>query len=82
LTAYYEVSLDEEMLFGAIDHKQFEWLSYVWAFGKNYIGIRRRNGVLITYELFFTGIKAMRKGGRLGSSKFLTDTLSTICKWF
>jgi hypothetical protein len=41
LTSMYEISLDYPMLEAAIDHKQYEWLKYVWAFGKNYIGPRR-----------------------------------------
>jgi hypothetical protein len=41
LTSYYELSLDEDLIIQAIEQKQFEWLNYVWAFGKNYIGPRR-----------------------------------------
>ena len=41
LTAYYELAVDEEMIIYAIEQKEFEWLSYVWAFGKNYIGPRQ-----------------------------------------
>jgi hypothetical protein len=41
LTSMYEIAIDEEMLAAAIDHGQFQWLDYVWAFGKNYIGPRR-----------------------------------------
>ena len=41
LTSMYEISIDSQMISAAIDHKQYEWLSYVWAFGKNYLGARR-----------------------------------------
>jgi hypothetical protein len=84
LTAYYEISLDEDMLFSAIDYSQFEWLSHVWAFGKNYLGSRRRNGQIITYEMFFTGIKGMKRIAKqnIPAAKFFTETLSTLTKWF
>ena len=41
LTAYYEISLDQEMIYQAIDRGHYKWLNYLWAFGKNYIGSRR-----------------------------------------
>ena len=41
LTAYYEISIDEEMYLMAIENGNFDWLNYVYAFGKNYIGVRR-----------------------------------------
>jgi hypothetical protein len=41
LTAYYEISIDEEMIISAIDHGHFDWLNFVFAFGKNYTGVRR-----------------------------------------
>ena len=40
LTSYYEMSLDEDSFYQAVDNKSFTWLSFVWAFGKNYIGSR------------------------------------------
>ena len=41
LTAYYEVALEQEMIYQAVCNERFKWLNYVWAFGKNWIGIRR-----------------------------------------
>ena len=41
LTSYYELSLDEESYYQAVEGKKFGWLKFVWAFGKNYIGSRR-----------------------------------------
>jgi len=41
LTAYYELSLDEDSYYQAVDNKNFQWLEFVWAFGKNFIGSRR-----------------------------------------
>jgi hypothetical protein len=40
LTATYEISLEEEMIFKAIEYRHIHWLMYVWAFQKNYIGLR------------------------------------------
>ena len=37
LTAYYELALDKESYYYAIDNENFKWLSFVWAFGKNYL---------------------------------------------
>jgi hypothetical protein len=42
LTSMYEISLDLQMIENAIEFKQYEWLSYVWAFGKNFEGARRQ----------------------------------------
>jgi|LauGreDrversion4_2_1035121.scaffolds.fasta_scaffold95257_2 hypothetical protein len=41
LTAYYELSLTEERVIQAIFDKNFDWLSWVWSFEKNFIGPRR-----------------------------------------
>lgn len=38
LTAFYELSLDEDMIFKAIENRHMAWLQYVWAFKKNFIG--------------------------------------------
>lgn len=35
LTAFYRLSLDEEMINQAIDEDYFLWLNYLWAFKKN-----------------------------------------------
>ena len=37
-TAYYEITLTEEDIYTAIMSENYEWLNYVWAFRKNYIG--------------------------------------------
>ena len=41
LTAYYELHVSKEMILCAIDNNNFQWLNYLWAFGKNYLGPRR-----------------------------------------
>ena len=42
LTAYYELSLEDEAFINAVKRQYFDWLKYVWAFGKNYSGSRRQ----------------------------------------
>lgn len=42
MTSYYELSLDEDSYYLAVDNRNFQWLEFVWAFGKNYIGSRRQ----------------------------------------
>lgn len=49
ITAYYEISVGEDMIMKAMDQDHFEWLQFLWAFHKNYIGARHKNGFLITY---------------------------------
>ena len=83
LTAYYEISLDEDLIFSAIDNKQFEWLSYVWAFGKNYIGARCNRGKKLVFEDFFSALKEMKRTSKAAAAqKFLVDTLKIVCKWY
>lgn len=41
LTAYYEISIEDTYYYTAVENKNFKWLEFVWAFGKNFIGSRR-----------------------------------------
>ena len=41
LTSYYELSIQDEAYYSAVQNKNFKWLEFVWAFGKNYTGSRR-----------------------------------------
>jgi hypothetical protein len=41
LTAHYELCLTEEIVMTAASSKYFDWLNWVWAFDKNYLGPRR-----------------------------------------
>ena len=38
LTAFYEIYLDDETIKSAIEFGHFNWLKYLYAFNKNYIG--------------------------------------------
>ena len=53
ITAYYEIALEEEMIVRAIALGNYKWLQFAWAFDKNYIGSRMRDGLFITYEQLF-----------------------------
>ena len=41
LTSYYEISIDENMINKAVINNNYEWLRYVYCFGKNFLGVRR-----------------------------------------
>jgi hypothetical protein len=71
------------MIFSAFDHKYYEWLSYVWAFGKNYIGARRNKGKKLCFEELFTALKEMKRSSKAAAAnKFFVDTLKIVCKWY
>ena len=54
LTAYYEIELRTDMIEKAIERNNIQWLMYVWAFGKNYRGIRRsKEKKFVSYEMLF-----------------------------
>lgn len=40
LTAYYEIALEEDIIYRAVEHGHFQFLQYVWAFKKNFLGQR------------------------------------------
>jgi hypothetical protein len=51
ITAYYEISLQEEMLIRALQNDNYSWLLFIWAFDKNYIGTRNRaDALFIPFE--------------------------------
>lgn len=51
ITAYYEVSLEEEMIIRALANYNYHWLMFVWAFDKNYVGPRTKDDSLfINFE--------------------------------
>lgn len=54
ITIEYEIILDEEMLFNAVEMEQFDWLFYLWATKKNYLGNRNdHQPTFITFEQLF-----------------------------
>lgn len=58
ITAYYEVELNEDMIIKALTSENFEWLFFVWAFDKNYIGLRHKaESLFITFEQLFDLVK-------------------------
>lgn len=78
LTAYYELSLDENMIFAAIEQKSFQWLNYVWAFGKNYVGPRRlERSEKISLTNLFQFIK--KKNSKIKETE---RDIEMVCEWF
>lgn len=56
LTLDYEIILDEEMLFNAVEKEddQFQWLFFLWATRKNYLGNRNDpTPTFITFDQLF-----------------------------
>ena len=78
LTAYYELSLDEESYYTAVESKNFVWLSFVWAFGKNFIGSRRnpRSNKVNVKALIEIIHKIFAKYPRR-----IEECCETVCKW-
>ena len=44
LVAYFEIALDRDIYRMAIDNEFFEFLKYVFVFGKNYVGKKETPG--------------------------------------
>ena len=80
LTAYYEIEFKKEMITSAIEKDHLEWLKYVWAFGKNYEGIRRSGDAeKIKFSALFKQIKNhfSKNMDLQGKDRVLT----AICNW-
>ncbi len=42
ITAYYDFYLEEDTFIASLAHENFEFMHYIWAFGKNYLGDGKR----------------------------------------
>lgn len=40
ITAFYELNVEQEMIIKALSMNNFEWLKFLWAFDKNFLGQR------------------------------------------
>jgi len=40
ITAYYEVIIEQEMVIKALSMDNYQWLLFIWAFEKNFLGYR------------------------------------------
>ena len=80
LTAYYEIEFSAKMIHSAIGKDNLEWLMFVWAFGKNYGGIRRCRGTKkISYKDFFKLIK--ERFQRTRQLEEQERVLTAVCEW-
>ncbi len=51
IIAYYEVTIEQEIIIKALSMDNYLMLKYLWAFEKNYVGQRQReDAILITFE--------------------------------
>lgn len=58
ITAYYDFYLEEDTFIASLAHENFEFMHYIWAFGKNYLGDGKRvQENMIQYEGLFEMIK-------------------------
>jgi hypothetical protein len=54
IASYYEIFIDHDILILALKDSSYNFLMYVWAFQKNYIGDREpKDAVMIGYEELF-----------------------------
>jgi len=44
LTAFYNISVTRTMIAQAIDHDQYRWLNFLWAFNKNKVTEEKKEG--------------------------------------
>lgn len=57
LIAFYEVALEDDMIFRAIENKHFQFLQFIWAFNKNLLGPRSAiDSTKITFTNLFDTI--------------------------
>ena len=78
LRSMYEISIDSKMFAAAIKYEKWEWLEYVWAFGKNWLGARRnaQNDHKILYNHFFKAVCSTSS-----DRKVQERHIKTICEW-
>ena len=79
LTAYYELSLDEESFYQAVDNQNFMWLSYVWAFGKNYVGSRRQ---ATSRKVIIKALLEIINRVYAKTPRRIESCCESVCKWF
>ena len=54
IVAYYEIYLDQDLIIVSLKDSSYQFLMYVWAFQKNYIGEREPiDAPMISYEKLF-----------------------------
>ncbi|CDW78613.1 UNKNOWN [Stylonychia lemnae] len=77
LTAYYEIAIDDDMIFRAVENMHFYWLQFVWAFNKNVLGPRNTTDATpITYTQLFDIVKNMYE-----TSSQIKEGIKMICQW-
>jgi hypothetical protein len=80
LASMYELSIDEKMYLAAVRYNQWDWLSYVWAFGKNYLGARRDQSKeripMMTYVKLFDLVERQKRS-ELDKKEWFTN----VCDW-
>jgi hypothetical protein len=58
IVAYYEISLEVDMIVRALTHANYQFLLFVWAFDKNFLGNRyQKEPMFISFHDLFDLIK-------------------------
>jgi hypothetical protein len=66
------------MIVRAITNNTYNWLLFVWAFDKNYIGTRNKDGALfLTYEQLFDLIKRQYPD----ENKVIMEKVKKVVEW-
>ena len=66
------------MLVNAVENKHYEWLNFVWAFGKNFIGVRRLASS--EYISILQLLEVIRK--QCQTEKRIKENMEIVCKWY
>ena len=78
MTAYYEFSLEDEAIIQAVQSKYFDWLKFVWAFGKNFTGSRRQgDAVKITIKALLAIVSHVYTNDPIRAE----ECCDKVCKW-
>lgn len=80
LAAFYVIQLDQSLVDEAIEFRRYDWLKYVFAFGKNYV-VRDKQPEKLDYKLLFHYIDKHYDQEPDGARK-TQDDLEEICQWY
>ena len=82
ITLEYEIIIEEEMFANAIFTENYQWLFFVWAAKKNFIGNRQeQNSNFITFEQLFEMILKISKEGKFGERNRVERNIKRVLDW-
>jgi hypothetical protein len=82
ITLEYEFIIKEEMFANAIFTENYQWLFFVWATRKNFIGSRLdQNSSFITFEQLFEMILKISKENKFGERNRVERNIKRVLDW-